>query len=39
MGGPSPQQLEEYRRCAILHVDMDRFYVGAELLSSTAAAQ
>lgn len=34
MGGPSPQQLEEYRRCAILHVDMDMFYVGVELLSA-----
>lgn len=34
MGGPSPQQLSEYRRCAILHVDMDMFYVGVELLDA-----
>ncbi|WP_367402374.1 DNA polymerase IV [Kocuria marina] len=34
MGGPSPQQLAEYRGCAILHVDMDMFYVGVELLNA-----
>ncbi|CAL8897434.1 DNA polymerase IV [Kocuria varians] len=34
MAGPSAQQLAEYRRCAILHVDMDMFYVGVELLSA-----
>ncbi|RKQ36158.1 DNA polymerase IV [Kocuria tytonis] len=34
MGGPSPRQLAEYRGCAILHVDMDMFYVGVELLNA-----
>ena len=34
MGGPSPQQLERLRRCAVLHVDMDMFYVGVELLDA-----
>ena len=34
MAGPSAEQLEQYRRCAILHVDMDMFYVGVELLNA-----
>ena len=30
--GPTPEQLEKYRRCSVLHVDMDMFFVGVELL-------
>lgn len=32
MNGPDAGRLAEYRRCAILHVDMDMFFVGVELL-------
>lgn len=34
MAGPSAEHLEQLRRCAILHVDMDMFYVGVELLNA-----